>query len=448
MDTPICDFVAQYNANDPLRMHMPGHKGLPKLGIEHLDITEIQGADNLFEAQGIIRKSEENASSLFGCHTLYSTEGSSLCIRAMLYLCMLYAKSKELKPVIAAPRNVHTAFVSAAVLLDFDIQWLYPEQADSYLSYTVTPQQLEHWLSTVSQPPVAVYLTSPDYLGVMTDINGIAQVCHKYGVLLAVDNAHGAYLRFLPHSMHPIDLGADLCCDSAHKTLPVLTGGAYLHISRSAPELLYAHGKQAMALFASTSPSYLILQSLDLANSYLAEEFPRQLTDFLPLLEETKTALEHLGYGFLGDEPMKLTFDCKAYGYTGYEVASYLHSQGIYIEFSDPDYLVLMPTPKIGLSGLKQLEKALSLLPRLTPIKKAPPLPGIGKQLLTPREAALHPFEAIPVSQCLGRILARASVGCPPAVPILICGEKIDKAALSCFSYYGIEYCNVIIPIG
>jgi len=446
MDTPICDYVAQYNATDPLRMHMPGHKGLPKLGIEHLDITEIQGADSLFEAQGIIRKSEENAGSLFGCHTLYSTEGSSLCIRAMLYLCMLYAKSKGCKPVIAAPRNVHTAFVSAAALLDFEIQWLYPEQSASYLSCTVTPQQLEHRLSAAPQLPVAVYLTSPDYLGTMADIQGIAQVCHNYGVLLAVDNAHGAYLKFLPQSQHPMDLGADLCCDSAHKTLPVLTGGAYLHISRHASGLLCLQAKQAMPLFASTSPSYLILQSLDRTNAYLEEAFPRQLTDFLPQLAKTKTELEHLGYTFLGDEPMKLTFDCKAYGYTGNKIADYLQSQGIFVEFSDPDYLVLMPTPEIGVPGLKRLKKALALLPRLTPIKEAPPLPGIGKQILTPREAALCPFEAVPVSECLGRILARASVGCPPAVPIVICGEQIDETALSCFSYYGIEYCNVIIP--
>ena len=446
MDTPICDFVTQYSAADPLRMHMPGHKGFPYLGSEHLDITEIQGADNLFDPQSIIRKSEENAGSLFGCHTLYSTEGSSLCIRAMLYLCMLYAKSKGCKPMVAAPRNVHSAFVSAAALLDFDIQWLYPEQADSYLSYTVTPRQLEHWLSSVPQLPVAVYLTTPDYLGVMSDIQQIAQVCHKFGVLLAVDNAHGAYLKFLPQSLHPIDLGADLCCDSAHKTLPVLTGGAYLHISRQAPKLLLAQGKQAMALFASTSPSYLILQSLDRANAYLADEFPRQLADFLPQLAKTKSDLEHLGYAFLGYEPMKLTFDCKAYGYTGNDMACYLQSLGIYVEFCDPDYLVLMPTPEIGASGLKRLKSALASLPKLALIREAPPLPGIGEQVLTPREAALSPFEAVPASQCLGRILARSSVGCPPAVPIVICGERIDEAALSCFSYYGIEYCNVILP--
>ena len=446
MNTPICDFVAQYNATFPLRMHMPGHKGASFLGMEHLDITEIDGADSLFQASGIIQESESNASQLFGCHTLYSTEGSSLCIRAMLYLCMLYAKSQKRKPLVLAPRNVHTAFVSAAVLLDFDIQWIYPESVSNYLTCNITAEQMEDYLSTTAQLPTAVYLTSPDYLGTMADINGIAQVCHRYGVLLAVDNAHGAYLKFLPESQHPIDLGADLCCDSAHKTLPVLTGGAYLHISQNAPEICISQAKQALLLFASTSPSYLILQSLDRANPYLANEFQNELSSFLPHVYESKTKLQQNGYVFLGDEPMKLTLDCKAYGYTGNEVAHHLRSHGIYAEFYDPDYLVLMLTPQIGESGLNLLEKGLMALSCRKPITEAPPLPGPGKSVMTPREAALCPFESVPITECRGRILARASVGCPPAVPIVICGEEIDETAISCFTYYGIENCNIIIP--
>lgn len=446
MNTPICDFVAKYNAASPLRLHMPGHKGNSLLGMEPLDITEIEGADSLFQAAGIIRESERNAGQLFGCHTLYSTEGSSLCIRAMLYLCTLYAKAQNQKPIIAAPRNVHTAFVSAAVLLDFDIHWIYPEQSSNYLSYVVTSQQIEQYLSSTDQLPTAVYLTSPDYLGAMSDIEGIAQVCHKYGVLLTVDNAHGAYLKFLPKSHHPIDLGADLCCDSAHKTLPVLTGGAYLHISHNAPQTCISQAKQALLLFASTSPSYLILQSLDRANAYLADEFTAQLTSFLPLVANIKEQLQQIGYEFIGDEPTKLTFDCKAYGYTGSELAHYLQSHGIYIEFSDPDYLVLMLTPQITKADLEYLKQVLTSLPRRSPITDLAPLPGPTQAIMRPREAAMCPFETIPVSECKGRILARASVGCPPAVPIVICGEEIGDAALDCFSYYGIEYCNVVIP--
>ena len=280
----------------------------------------------------------------------------------------------------------------------------------------------------------------------MADIQGIARVCHKYGVLLAVDNAHGAYLKFLTPSQHPMDLGADICCDSAHKTLPVATGGAYLHVSKDAPEIFCRQAKQSMALFASTSPSYLILQSLDQANAYLAGDFPKQLSRFIPVVAETKKTLESSGYTFLGDEPMKLTFNCKDYGYTGYEIAAYLQTRNIHAEFADPDYLVLMPTPEIGASGLKKLETALQSLQRLPALNTKPPLPGIGEIITSPREAALSPCETLPIEQCLGRILARASVSCPPAVPIVVCGERITEAALACFAYYGIEYCNVMVP--
>ena len=95
MTTPVYDFLMNYRKSDTARLHMPGHKGAAFLGMERLDITEIQGADSLYEAEGIIAKSEANASALFGCRTFYSTEGSSQCIRAMLYLAMLHGKSRS-----------------------------------------------------------------------------------------------------------------------------------------------------------------------------------------------------------------------------------------------------------------------------------------------------------------------------------------------------------------
>ncbi len=435
MDTPICDFIREYTAKAPLRLHMPGHKGVGPLGVEGLDITEISGADSLYEAGGIIRRSEENASLLFGCPTFYSTEGSSQCIRAMLYLCLLHAKKTRRKPLIAAGRNAHKVLLSAAALLDLDIAWLYPEDGDSYLSCKLTAQGLDRVLSNMTEKPVAVYVTSPDYLGNMLPIPELAQVAHCHGCLLAVDNAHGAYLKFLPESRHPMDLGADLCCDSAHKTLPVLTGGAYLHTSIE----FAAQAKNALALFGSTSPSYLILQSLDGANRYLSEGYQKSLAQ----LCETISALKERNPRFLfrGNEPMKLTIDAKAYGYTGTTLAACLAGQNIECEFADPDHLVLMPTPE---TDLQRLEKALHTIPPLPPITDAPPRFHKPERVLSIREAALSLSETLPVEKCEGRILATATVGCPPAVPIVVCGECIDAEAIACFRYYGIESCNVV----
>ena len=273
---------------------MPGHKGVSVLGIEQLDITEIQGADSLYEAEGIIAQSEANASSVFGCRTFYSTEGSSQCIRAMLYLVQLYAKQQGRKPLVAAGRNAHKTFLTAVGLLGMDVHWLYPQNTTGYLSCDLTPEELEEYLHNTADLPAAVYLTSPDYLGKITDVRSIAEVCHRHGVLLVVDNAHGAYLKFLPVSLHPIDLGADLCCDSAHKTLPVLTGGAYLHLSQRMDALFGVRGKNALMLFGSTSPSYLILQSLDAANLRM-KDYPAKLEKLIPVIDAFKLRLQQAG---------------------------------------------------------------------------------------------------------------------------------------------------------
>lgn len=445
METPICDFVRRYAAAGALRLHMPGHKGNGLLGMERLDITEIDGADSLYEAGGIIRQSEKNASLLFGSETFYSTEGSSQCIRAMLYLAVLYANQCGKKPLIAAARNVHKTFLSAAALLDLDVMWLYPQQPNSYLSCKLEAQALEKALSEAAEKPTAVYLTSPDYLGNLADVRAISEVCHRYGVLLIADNAHGAYLRFLQPSLHPIDLGADICCDSAHKTLPALTGGAYLHISKDAPPMLAGQAKNALALFGSTSPSYLILQSLDAVNAYLAQGYADSLAAFIPKVQKLKDTLTGNNYCLQGEEPLKITISAKPYGYEGTELAKRLSEQNIVCEFADPDFVVMMLTPEIAEAGLSKLEAALLAVPKRNAITRMPPEFHACEPVMSVRDASLSLCETVPVKDSVGRILAAASVGCPPAVPIAVCGERIDEAAVRCFSYYGIEMCTVVI---
>ncbi|MBQ7919475.1 MAG: aminotransferase class V-fold PLP-dependent enzyme [Lachnospiraceae bacterium] len=445
MNTSICDFVNEYKKSSALRFHMPGHKGCSFLGVEALDITEIEGADSLYEAAGIIRESEDNAGSLFGCATLFSTEGSSQCIRAMLYLAVLHAKRTGRKPFILAAGNVHKTFLSGAALLDLDVEWMYPKEQASYLSCKLDGVLVEEYLRKSSEKPAAVYLTSPDYLGNVAPIKEIAEVCHRHEVLLLVDNAHGAYLKFLKESGHPCDLGADLCCDSAHKTLPVLTGGAYLHIGSSAPEYLVGQAKNALALFGSTSPSYLILQSLDKANAYLADGYRDRLQDFILKVGKCKTSLIAHGYVLAGDEPLKITICAKAYGYEGMELAALLLKENIVCEFADPDYIVFMVTPENGEEGLVRLEETLISIPRKNCELEMVPTFVSCERRMSIREAMLSLSEEIPVAEAEGRILAAASVGCPPAVPIVVCGQRISKEAIAVFEYYGIEKCRVVL---
>ena len=438
MQTPICDFLEEYQKRDALRLHMPGHKGQYGYGA---DITEIEGADCLERAGGIIGESEKNAGALFGADTFYSTEGSSQCIRAMLYLACLYAAEKGERPHILAGRNAHKTLLSAAALLDFSLSWLWGEAGEGHLSCTISPEKLERALE--AERYTAVYVTSPDYLGHVQDIAAISAVCRKHGVLLLVDNAHGAYRKFLPKTAHPIDFGADMCCDSAHKTLPVLTGGAYLHISPSAPPSLAKHAREALALFGSTSPSYLILASLDKANAYLAD-YPRRLSAFLPKVAAAKQKLSDGGYTLVGEEELKITIYARAYGYTGEALARLLEKENCIAEFSDADYLVLMLTPEIGEEGLSRLCRVLLSVPRRTSLEDAFPPALYPERVCSPRTALFLPREELPVEKCEGRILAEENTGCPPAVPLLMAGERIDSRAVAAHIYYGIKKCTVL----
>ena len=449
MDTPICDFVKQYQEKNPVRLHMPGHKGRGFSGAEKWDITEIPGADELFHPQGIILKSEENAASLFGAgKTLYSTEGSSLCIRAMVFLALLFGRERGREPVILAGRNAHKTFLSAAALLDVQVEWLFPETESGLMACPLTAAGLERALQSLPHPPCAVYVTSPDYLGNLTDIAALSRVCRKRDILLLVDNAHGAYLRFLPQDQHPLSQGADLCCDSAHKTLPALTGAAYLHLGKNAPACCFQNARRAMALFASTSPSYLILQSLDQCNAYLSGSFPQRLSTLSARLEEMKDRLREKGFSLAGGEKTKITLVPKAFGYTGNELHQRIRNQGVEGEFSDPDYLTLMFSPSLDEKELERTEKALLSIPRKAPILKTPPPLPRPRQALSIRRAMLSLSRETPVQDATGSILSDALVSCPPCVPIVCCGEIIDDAAISCFLYYGLPSCRVVEEAG
>lgn len=438
MKTPIYDFLASFAKGDPVRLHMPGHKGVGKLG-ERFDITEVSGADSLYGADGIIKESEDIASELFGSRTYYSTEGSSLSIRAMLHLAAVYARSRGIRPRVLAGRNAHKVFISAAALIDFDIEWLGCEE--SYLTCSVSAEDIRSRLSCSGEPVSAVYLTSPDYLGNTVNIKEIAEACHDFGVLLLVDNAHGAYLKFLPESLHPIDLGADMCADSAHKTLPVLTGGAYLHISNSLPTFFPENAKSALSLYGSTSPSYLILASLDLANNSISRE---RIAATCELARSLKERLFALGFELLGDEPLKITLCPKSYGYLGTELSALLEAEGIFPEFADPDNIVFMLSERTGERELSRLCEVLSALPRRSPIAECSPRLSLPERVMSPREAIYSPSESISLQEAEGRILAAVSVGCPPAVPIVVSGERIDRGAIRAMEYYGIERLSVV----
>ncbi len=440
MKTPIVSFLKSYQEKSPVRMHMPGHKGAGILGFEGMDLTEIYGADELFAAEGIIKESEQNASNLFGCPTYYSTQGSTLCIQTMCTILCQDAKSKGKKPKILAGRNAHRSFIHAAALLDFEIEWLYGNS--DYLSCKIHAEDLEK--AIIESLPTAVYLTNPDYLGNLLDIKSLASVCKKHNVLLAIDNAHGAYLRFLKDSLYPIDLGADLCCDSAHKTLPVLTGGAYLHLSDSLNQVWKNDVKHFMEYFSSTSPSYLIMASLDAANEVLDTTFKNSLFECIQRVDGLKNTLVQHGYTILSGEPMKITISTKEFGYTGNEIANLLMECDIYPEFYDSDYIVLMPSPYNTKDDLKRLEICLCGIEGKPILVNKPPKLEQSKKAMNVRQALFSSSITLDVSKSLGQACSSVTVSCPPAILPVIPGEVISESSIEVMKYYGIETVRVV----
>ena len=281
MKTPICDFIQKYSKSNALRLHMPGHKGCDFLGLERLDVTEFDGADSLFSPSGIIKESEKNASVIFDAHTFYSTEGSSLSIRAMLFLCYKYAISQGKKPLVLAGRNAHKSFLSAVSLLGLEVDWLFG--GESYLSCNITANDLEDYLINSTDMPFALYITTPDYLGNCVDVKAIANVCKKYGVLLLVDEAHGAHFTF--HKELPptaMESGASMCTQSFHKTLPALTQSAVLHTSNCE---MADRANAAIRIFQSSSPSYLLMASMDSAEYNMKKYGEKRIGSLIKIIK-------------------------------------------------------------------------------------------------------------------------------------------------------------------
>lgn len=441
MTTPILDFVRAYAASGTSRLHMPGHKGRGPLGCELVDITEIKGADDLSCPDGIIRESEANAAELFGTRaTLYSAGGSSQCVKAMLLLCARRSKSRK----ILAARNVHKSFVYACALLDLCPEWLYPAAEGSLCSCPITAAQLRERLGGMSELPCAVCVTSPDYLGGMQDIAALAAVAHEFGVPLIVDNAHGAYLRFLAEDAHPITLGADMCCDSAHKTFGVLTGGAYLHISRHSAWDFESDAREALGAFGSSSPSYLIMSSLDAFNARLAGDYPAELDRCVRVLNALKADLRSDGVHVAASDPLRLTIEAYRSGYTGTELAELLRKHDCECEFADHDRLVCMFTPSNPSRDFERVRTALTALDKRSAFAPLP-APESAEVDITPRAAFLAPRKTVSLDRAVGRTVATAAVTCPPAVPIVVMGERVSAQHIQLMAEYGIESVDVAI---
>ena len=443
--TPMLSGVEAYLARQTARFHMPGHRGrlpAPLAQAAPYDITEVAGVDSLYESAGIIRQTEDAYRDLYGTDASFlSVGGSTLCIQAMLALA-LNPHTQTNK--ILCGRGVHTAAVNAMALLGWQPVWVYPTQAVDGLMGAIEPQTVAQALA--QNPDVgAVYITSPNYYGVLCDVAGIAAVCRQYQIPLLVDNAHGAHLKFLPQSLHPMDLGADLCADSLHKTLPVLTGGALLHSSRAD---FSAEAKRKMALFGSTSPSYLIMLSADMALPYLQKQIRADVAQVGAHIAQLSQLAAEKGFALPQGQldPMRLAVGFRPLGFTGQAFGAYIRAKGIEPEYLGDNYCVFLAGPTTRDEDWARLEQVLSQVP-----SQAPPTGEAAPITVTPpeavmglREALLAPSRLLPVEKAAGHIASGICAPCPPGIPVVVPGEKIAGNMVRLLKNYGISCINVV----
>lgn len=432
MNTPIHDFLNQYEKSNTIRLHMPGHKGK----YHSHDITEISGADSLFEASGIIAESEKNTSKLYGTKaTFFSTAGSTLSIQSMLFI-----MKKENRKIYAI-RNVHRSFLNACILLDLSVNWIYPTYDNTIISGEVSIKSIEEKLSKDSSKK-ALYITSPDYYGMVADIKSISEVCKKYDTTLLVDNAHGTLLNFTEENLHPIHCGADLCSDSPHKMLPVLTGGGYLHIGN--PKYVDM-GKFAMSFFGSTSPSYLIMESLDLCNEYISTRLKSDLYGVIHNIEKLKSKFRYKFTFANSQEKLHLTFLTWKDGFYGTQLAEKLRKFNIECEYADYQSLVLLFSPIDTQEIFDKLSYALEKI-QLDKVNFNNKILHLNElqSAMSMKDAVFSNTEIIQVDKSIGRVCAEVKVPCPPAIPIVVSGEIISKNSVDVLKNYGINKISVV----
>lgn len=439
-DAPLYKAVSEYSEKTAARFHTPGHfgHGLFDLSYE-FDVTEAKGLDALYEASGIIAEAEKRASAFFGSRaTLFSAGGCTLCIQAMLSLAAERAlKTKEIACGIFG-RNCHRSAVFASALIGIDMVFADP------VCGRITPDELEKDILEHHDCGF-VYITSPDYFGRMSDIEGISAVCKKYGLPLLVDNAHGTHLILSEEKLHPLLLGADMTACSAHKTLPVLTSGAFLNI---ADEKFAENAKEKMALFGSSSPSYPVMISLDTARLWCEKNGKAAFLRGKQATERLKNTAKSRGFAFEDGpcDPLRLTLDAYSVGCSGEALGEYIRSFGIEPEYVSDRSAVFIIGLMHGDDEIELLNDAIKSFAAKKPIKKQPEGFVKGEKVMSVREALiLSPSENVPAEESAGRVCAQIVCPCPPGIPVCIPGEVITDAAVSFMKNSGMHNVRVVV---
>jgi arginine/lysine/ornithine decarboxylase len=441
--TPLYSRLVGHAEGEPQSFHVPGHKNgtvISEKGqsffknILKLDATEITGLDDFHSPEGVILEAEELLTDL------YKTEKSFFLVNGSTVgnLAMILAAVNE-NDVVLVQRNSHKSIMNALRLAKARPVFISPEYHEDY--HVAAGLSLKAVESAIQDYPgaKALILTYPNYYGLTYDLKSIIDLAHRYQIPVLVDEAHGVHFiagDYFPKSA--VELGADLVVQSAHKTLPAMTMGAFLHFQTE--RVAMSKLEFYLQALQSSSPSYPLMASLDLARSYLGTYNQADLTYLKAELQKFRVSLEQLETIRIlsGDDPLKLTIQ----SWSGFELQTRLEAKGIFTELADPyNVLFVLPLLKKNMAHYLQeaadkIKEVVSVIPRSVshPESKLTDK-GISTLAASYKEMENQLCEPIPLEEAAGRVCAEQIIPYPPGIPICLPGEFITEEDIQMILY-------------
>lgn len=445
--TPLFDALLEYVNNDTIPFHVPGHKKgqgmLSKfkdfigMNVMSIDVTVFKQVDSLHKPTGVIKEAQELAAHANNAdHTFFCVHGTSGAIQAMI---MSVVREGD---KILVPRNIHKS-VTAGIILSGAIPVYMQAEIDEKIGLVlgITPECVATTLDE-NQDAKAVLIINPSYYGVSTDIKRIAEIVHSYRIPLIVDEAHGPHLHFndnLP--MSAMDAGADICAQSTHKIIGSLTQSSMLHVREGLVDVKRV--KSAVSLLQTTSPSYILLASLDIARMQMATEGKELLDETIKLARYAREEINKIkGLFCFGEEtigkkgvydfdPTKITITCKDLGISGQKLERIL-AEDYYIQAELSDLYNILCVFSIG-DSRERVDALLSALKDISNTYEGysknkiqiADIPKIPPRVLSPRDAFHGDTTTVPLDESVGEICAEFILAYPPGIPIICPGEII-----------------------
>ncbi len=453
-----------YADSDYYPFHMPGHKRADKLDFPNpysIDITEIDGFDNLYHAEGILKEAQMRAAETFGAKTTFYLINGSTCG-------ILSAVSAALprRGTLLMSRNSHKSAYHAAYLRELETIYLLPAAADFGISGSIPPAYVEQALHDFPQAG-AVFITSPTYDGVVSDIRAIADLAHSRGIPLIVDEAHGAHFTFSKKFPSPaLTCGADIVIQSLHKTLPCLTQTALLHVNSSLVDISLI--KRFLDIYQTSSPSYLLMASMERCIRFLKEEGAAHMAEYIQMLQKFYQKSEHLRHIKVFQKsscPPEICFDhdfskilisVGTTGLTGKELYDILlHTYHLQMEMSSGHYVTALTSMMDTKAGFQRLFSALDDIDHKYRASDS----DVSEKLLTAEMIYQMPKPSMSISAAIDQatdlLPLKASTGhtsqeyiylYPPGIPLVAPGEIMTGKLLGTISQCQKQGLSVVGP--